>query len=211
MEDIIDSVIMNEILNQNVIVIDDNGDDGVQFKKEFRKNEQKKRQELYESRIEKYNKRIDEIQKQNVVNNSKKKGESCQKKERTKKIQLDLKTQETGKRLELLKLIKEKKEKTQNILVQKKNDKVREKQNKDTERYLDKVYRQNRTIIEDRILIEKCLEYKRFEDDNEKLAEPESENGGEIKETQEEECLIDSDQSVRILLRNLLLLIKYIC
>lgn len=211
MDDIIDSVIMKEILNQDVIVLEDNGDDEVQFKKEYRKNEHKKRQELFETRITKYNKRIDEIQKQNVVNNNKKAEESCQKKERVKKIQLDLKTQETGRRLELLKFIKEKKEKSQNILVQKKNEKIREKQNKDAERYLDKVYRQNRMITENRFLIEKCLEYKHFEDDNEKLPEYENEIEEEIKETQEEECFIDSDQSVRIFLRNRFLPIKYTC
>lgn len=207
-DDIIDSVIMNDVLNHlrshpnyGTIILDGGGDDGVQFKKEFRKNEQKKRQELYTTRIARYNKRIDEIQKQNDINNSEKAIKSRQKENIAKNVLLDVKARDLGKRLELMKSIKKSEKKSQNLITEMKNKKIREKQNRDTVRYFDKVNSQNRTIEENRFLVEKCLEHTTV-GNSDVLSEIHEEDIGDeiIEEIHEEECIIDSDQSVRIIL-----------
>lgn len=208
-DDIINSaVIMNDVLNHLrsqlndcAIVLDGDGDHGAQFKKEFRKNQQKNRQELYGTRLAKYNKRIDEIQTQTVINKNKKVMESHQKEERIKNVLLDLKIQDKGKRLKLKNFTMSKEKKSQKLIVETKNQKIQEKQNKDIVRYYDKVNHQNRAIVENRNLIETCLEHV-IKDNNEELSVDHGEEMEEekIEETQEDECVIDSDQSVRILL-----------
>lgn len=203
-DDIIGSVIMNDVLNHlrsgpndYANFLDGDSNDGFQFKKEFRKNEHKIQQELYKSNIEKYNKRIDQIQKQKVINNSKKAEEICKKKERMKNVIFDLKNREVSKRIELLKSIKEKEKKSQNLIVQRKNEKIQEKRNSDIVRYIDKVNCQNRSIAQNRFLMKKCLEK-----DNEVFSVEEKIVDEQIEQILEEECVIDSDQSVRKLFRN---------
>lgn len=164
--------------------------------------ENNKRQELLGTIVKKYHEKIEKIQQENVTNNKKKLEAKHQKAE---KIQLRLqnhKTHECRKNAKILNFIKNKDIKSQKILAERKYQRLSEKQKRDNERFYNKVEYQKITQVKHQQLIDKCLENKTFNNiENIELSgEYEEEiNDEPIEEIiTEEECIIDSDQSVII-------------
>lgn len=165
--------------------------------------ENNKRQELLGKIVKKYHKKIEKILQENVANNKKKLEAKHQKAE---KIQLRLqnhKILECRKNAKILNFIKNKEIKSQKLLAERKYQRLSEKQKRDNERFCNKVEYQKITLVKNQHLINKCLENKTFnslENNQELSGEYEEEiNDEPIEEIiTEEECIIDSDQSVII-------------
>jgi len=165
--------------------------------------ENNKRQELLGTIVKKYHEKIEKIHQENVTNNKKKLEAKHQKAE---KIQLRLqnhKTLECRKNAKILNFIKNKDIKSQKLLAERKYQRLSEKQKRDNERFYNKVEYQKIALVKNQQLIDKCLENKTFnslENNQELSGEYEEEiNDEPIEEIiTEEECIIDSDQSVII-------------
>jgi len=173
--------------------------------RENRIAENKKRQERLGTLVEKYNKRIDKIQQENVKNHLKKLDANYQKAEQMQQRLQNHKILERRKVTKILQFIKDKDLKSKKLLADNKKLKLHEKQKRDIENYYKKVEYQNITIVKNQQLIEKCLINRTLDDiensDQELFVEHEEEmkdEDYEIEEIAEEECVIDSDQSVII-------------
>lgn len=194
---------INEILNYQGEKKENFIEAKLNFQRENRIAQNKKRQELLGILVEKYNKKIDEIQHENVKNNHKKVEANLQKAEQTQHRLQNHKTLERRKQMKRLKFVNDKQIKSHKLLAEIKGIRVGEKQNRDIERYLRKVEYQNNAIVKNQQLIDKCIENKSldsFENSKQELF-TECEEKIEDEPTEEkieEECIIDSDKSVII-------------
>jgi len=171
--------------------------------RENRRTENDKREELLGTLVEKYNKRIDKIHRENVKDNNKKLEANNQKTERTQQRLQNHRTLETIKNREKLQIIIDKHIKSEKLLAEREKLRLSKKKNRDIELYNNKVDYQNITLLKNQQLIDKCIENKTLDDfensDQELLfAEYEEEiNDEPMEEITEEDCSY-SDQSVVI-------------
>jgi len=171
--------------------------------RENRRTENDKRQELLGTLVEKYNKRIDKIHRENVKDNNKKLEANNQKTERTQQRLQNHRTLETIKNREKLQIIIDKHITSEKLLAEREKLRLSKKKNRDIELYNNKVDYQNITLLKNQQLIDKCIENKTLDDfensDQELLfAEYEEEINDELMEEITEEDCSYSDQSVVI-------------
>jgi len=171
--------------------------------RENRITENDKRQGLLGTLVEKYNKRIDKIHRENVKDNNKKLEANYQKTERTQQRLQNHRILETINNREKLQIILDKHIRSQKLLAEREKLRLSEKKKRDIELYYNKVDYQNTALLKNQQLIEKCIENKTLDDfencDQELFfAECEEEiNDEPMEEIIEEECSF-SDQSVVI-------------
>lgn len=150
--------------------------------------------------LEKYNKKIEQIQTQNIINHNKKIDANRKKEERMEKKIHEVKKQQQRKKLELIRHIKDKEIKTKKILAEREQTRIHEKQNKEIKRYFEVVKQQNITLIKNQTLIDKCIKHIRSNHSNdigETTAYEEEIKDEPLEEMIEEECFVDSDQLVK--------------
>lgn len=179
-------------------------DGKVERQKEYLKNEMKMRREMHKTLLDKYDKRIDKIKKQNVENNATRIETSRLKVRQTRKRLENIKALEESKKIKLMRLIKEKETKARKRLIERKNMLIQEKQNKDKKHYSNKFECQNIALEKMKRLIEKCSDHEAsdgyfndnaeesFDENNETVVDEPLE---EISE--EEKCTLDLDRSVK--------------
>lgn len=165
-----------------------------QLKKEYRQNENKKRQERCANLWEEYNNRIDRFQKQTIINNNIRVEVNRQNHERAKQGVSIAQTLEKRKNNDLKKIIKDREIKTQNLLAEKKAIKLHQKQNKDVKCYYKKVQQQT-----DKVLVANICEFK-LEDSIQESGSYEDEIEEEYNTYEENHCSLYSDQSVYLIL-----------
>jgi len=173
------------------------------IQKENRITENNKRQELLGTLVEKYNKRIDKIHRENVKKNDKKLEAKYQKTERIQQRLRNHITVESCKNREKLQIINNKHIKSQRLLAEREKLRFFEKKKRDIERYYNKFENQNITLLKNQQSIDKCLENKTLDDfeniDQVLFAENEEEMNDEpMEEITEEECVLSADRSVVI-------------
>lgn len=196
-----EEVLKNLRHNKNDIIIDGK----IEMQRENLKNVNEKRQELYKIQQEKNNTRIENLHKQNKINNFIRTEAIRKKEEQIKKRLEKVKTLERHKKVQVLKNINFKLKNAQKNLIKNENVRRQKKQNRDTKRYLNKIKHQNENLIEKQSLIDECLEHKisgnDYIEDNyeESLNEYEEEMTDEPLEADQEKCFIDSDRSVSML------------
>lgn len=164
------------------------------------KNEYEKRQKQNETRLKEYNKRIDKIQNQHDIRNNKRIEANRKRDEQIQKQLQAVKTQERLNHIKRMQHIKCKDIKTQKLLSDSKVLRFREKQSRDIERYQFK--HQNTMIPDNQLIFDKCIKNKRLDVSNYVKRgwsyEKNIKNEPQEKIIKEEECYIDSDQSVSI-------------
>lgn len=171
--------------------------------KKNRITENNKQEALLGTLVEKYNKRIDKINRESVKNKNKKLEANYHKTERIQQRLQNHITLESIKNREKLQIINDKHIKSQNLLTEREKLRLTEKKKTDIERYYNKVEYQNITLLKNQQLIDKCIEKETLDDfensDQELFAEYEEEiNDEPMEEITEEECSLYSDQSVVI-------------
>lgn len=199
---VIDYRILNDVLEdlrnrKNEIKIDD----GFERRKEYLENECKKQQEQMKVIFfHNYNRKLVNLQKRNLLNKHIRAELNRQKIERVQNRLEVLRTQERIKNVELIKRIEGKAIKTRKLLADKERLRISEKQTKDVQRFNERVKRQNITLAENQLLIDKCLErdaYGEPEDNDQEAEQEEVFEDEPLEETNvEEECGIDWNQSV---------------
>lgn len=171
--------------------------------RENRITENNKRQKLLGTLVEKYNKRIDKIHRENVKNNDKKLEVNYQKTKRTQQRLQNHIAFESHENREKLKIINDKHTKSQKLLAERGELRLCEKKKRDIERYYNKFEHQNITLLKNQQLIDKCLENTTVDEfgniDQILFAEDAEEiNNETMEELTEEECDLSSDRLVVI-------------
>lgn len=200
---IIDIELMDNVLDgfrsiKNNIYID-SSERVLQNKKRL-ENEYEKRQKMIVTRLKEYDKKIKNVQNQHAMMNNVRIKVNRQRDQQIKLRLQELKTQERLNRIKLIKHIKKKEIKAQKLLVDIRNIRLREKQNKDIDHYNNQFKHQSTTIPENQLIIEKCIKkkskLKNIGSIEEWSLNEEIKNEPQEEIIVEEECFIDSDQSV---------------
>lgn len=150
--------------------------------------------------LKKYNKKIDDLQRQKTIDNDKRIKANRKKEELIAERQRDLEIQQRRKKIELKKHIKNKEITSKKLLAERENLKLSAKHNNETKRYFDTVEHQNEILAEKQLLIDKCFRNRESDepDDGKELFKSYEEDTIDepLEKMEEEECFIDSDQSV---------------
>lgn len=170
-------------------------DDKVTLQKEKVKNVNQNREERCRLRLEEYNRRIDKLQKQNVISKINRQEANRQKELRIRNRLSDMKTLEHHKNINLIKSIKDKETKSQKLLAERKNLRLCRKQ--DGKCFRGDSNCPNKSFVGGQILSEK----RSLDNSKHVFSKHEEETDDEhLEEMNEEECFTDSDQSVQQLI-----------
>lgn len=193
---------INDILNNGKTELNNiNVENQIKLLKKDLPNEKLQKKHL--TNLEKYNKRIEKIQIQKIIDHSKKVEANHQREQRIKTQVEIAKYLEIRKNFDKIKRIKNKEDKSQKLLTELKNLKLYKKQNRDIERYFEKVKYQNETLMENQMLIDEC--YNKFSSSINSTSENEDKIEDELlieipeeEEEHEEECiLVTNHESVK--------------
>lgn len=162
-------------------------DEGTRRNNEKVENENQNRQILYKTRLEEYNRRIDKIQKQNVISKVQRMEANHQRELRIRHKLLNVKEREHFENMKLIKFIRDKEIKAQKLLNERKY--LMSCKNQDVK--CGKSNRQNNTCVDNKKSFLDSSKNMILEKEEEIIDEP-------LEEANEEECFTDSDQSVCI-------------
>jgi hypothetical protein len=167
-------------------------DDKVTLQKEKVLNINRNREEMCKIRFEEYNRRIDKLQKQNVIAKINRAEANRQKELHIKNRLLNIKTLEHLKNINLMKSIKEKDMKSQKLLAERKH--LRSYRKQDGKCFRDDSNCRNKVFAGDQLLSD-----KRLLDDSKNLFSKHEEGTDDkrLEEPNEKECFTDPDQSVQ--------------